>query len=235
MPNVLIHGGGTYGDLFLKYASKGYKIAYFNPGTTFKHTYCEPENLRRMVLSSDIVVFTGGADIHPAEYKEDNIHGRTFYNITRDREDYFLFRMALRYGKKMVGICRGAQYLCARAGGSLIQDVSGHRLDNSMHSITTREGRTLEVNSTHHQMMCPSKTNHILLAWSENLSGYYNTTETELFDIASMADGGIIKEPEAVYFNNIDGLAIQWHPEQLARDDEARQYFYQLFDEYIAI
>jgi anthranilate/para-aminobenzoate synthase component II len=107
----------------------------------------------------------------------------------------------------MIGVCRGAQMMCAFAGGYLIQHVRGHQTD---HFITTSEGDTFRTTSCHHQMMYPYNIPHEMLAWStENRSTIY---EGEIGEDLSdrMASR---KEPEVVYYPTIRGLAIQGHPE----------------------
>ncbi len=148
MPNVLIYGDKCYGDLILPYIKEGYKVAYFQPGNYFNTSYCEPVHLCRAIAMSDIIILTGGSDVHPRMYKESNRHATTVPNLARDLADLFLFKMGRRYGKKFVGICRGAQFLCTRAGGKVIQNVTGHRVYGSSdkHSLHTTEGRVGKTN-----------------------------------------------------------------------------------------
>lgn len=90
----------------------------------------------------DLIVFTGGADIDPAFYGEENYHSYT--NPHRDRTEREIFGSS-KEGQKFLGICRGHQLLNAFYGGKLIQDIpvphpSWHPLSNGWH-----------VNSLHHQ------------------------------------------------------------------------------------
>ena len=57
---------------------------------------------------------------------------------------------AQNLGISIIGVCRGAQFLCAFAGGKLIQHMTGHHGD---HSITTVDGRVYQSSSDHHQLM----------------------------------------------------------------------------------
>lgn len=129
---------------------------------------------------------------------------------------------AIEMGIPIIGVCRGAQMLCAAAGGYLIQDVNGH---HGRHEVTTYDGNKFIVNSIHHQMMVPNDVEHTLVGWSSsNLSTqagvpYYGYKQGEFF--VPPADW---REPEFVYFPKINGYAIQWHPEMMALESDATKY-----------
>lgn len=158
----------------------------------------------------DAVVFWGGTDISPTLYQHD-FH--PYSQATRkglSSRDEFEWR-AMKYchvnNIPMIGVCRGAQMLCAYAGGYLIQDVTNH---GNNHRMTTSEGVEMTTTSCHHQMMYPFNVPHEMLAWSSHkLSRHYEGEQGE--DLGDrMADR---VEPEVVYFPTIRGLAIQGHPE----------------------
>lgn len=168
-----------------------------------------------------MLIIWGGSDINPAYYKHP-IHSTTYPGGARDRVEWSLLQRAIEMGIPIIGVCRGAQMLCAAAGGFLIQDVNGH---SGRHEITTFDGKKMMVNSIHHQMMVPDDSEHELVAWvSKNLSyqsgvPYYGYKQDELF---VPPEGW--REPEFIYFPKINGYAIQWHPEMMAADAEATQY-----------
>lgn len=172
----------------------------------------------------DCLVVWGGADISPSLYGKDVGH-RTGADKTpsfRDNYEWRLMHKALELDIPIIGICRGAQMLCALSGGTLIQDVSKHGSD---HEITTCNGDSFTVNSLHHQMMYPFKVDHDLLAWaSPNRSEYYLDVNTPI---------EVEIEPEAVYFQRVKGLAIQWHPEFMDIDTAATKYIKELLKGYV--
>ena len=158
----------------------------------------------------DAVVFWGGTDIHSSLYQHPTHHlnqSRGTYPSERDKFEWALMKFCVHNKIPMIGVCRGAQLMCAFAGGSIIQHVNGH-VGVGDHLVTTDEGENFTVTSCHHQMMYPWEVPHDMLAWSShNLSDRYDTY------LAKQADMKDKVEPEVVYFPAINGLAIQGHPE----------------------
>ena len=154
---------------------------------------------------ADLVVFTGGEDIDPRIYGK-QAHPATYFNRRRDRDEIEAFGLARQLGKKMIGICRGAQLLCALAGGTLVQNQNHPWI----HYMKTKDGPQLLTNSMHHQRAFPWGGNHPnfeLLGWAEEGLSPYN----EGVDRKDNMQGH--PEAEIVLYPNIKGLAIQGHPE----------------------
>lgn len=157
----------------------------------------------------DAVVFWGGTDIHSSLYgAEANSHSQATGKFPSHRDEFEW--AAMKYCKihkiPMIGVCRGAQMLCAMAGGWLIQHVTGHQCGH--HSMITSDGKLLTTTSAHHQMMYPFEVNHEMLAYStRDLSSTYQDGLNGEVEMESKV------EPEVVWFPDIRGLAIQGHPE----------------------
>lgn len=167
------------------------------------------------------LVIWGGSDINPAYYNHPT-HSTTYPGGARDRVEWTLMQRAIEMGIPIIGVCRGAQMLCAAAGGYLIQDVNGHA---GHHEVVTYDNETFRVNSIHHQMMVPDDVEHTLIGWaSPNRSfkkdePYYGYKDDRLFN---PPQGW--REPEFVYFPKVNGYAIQWHPEMMPSEAPATQY-----------
>jgi putative glutamine amidotransferase len=163
----------------------------------------------------DLVVFTGGSDVDPALYGEVR-HRSTHVDVRRDAYEVELFKRALELGIPMVGVCRGAQFLCVMAGGKLVQDVGGHQVD---HEVRTSDGRWLEVSSLHHQMMLPPVGAEVL-AWAyPRCSDFYE------------GGGGVCvpeREFEVVRFPGIGVLGLQFHPEVMGSSSGGFRYCQEL-------
>lgn len=164
---------------------------------------------------ADLFVFAGGADVSPFLYGE-NKHKTTACDPVRDLKEIYYYRLGKGLDKKMIGICRGAQFLTVMAGGKLLQNVGGH---TRRHNCYFPDGTVIEVVSTHHQMMNPFN----LPRDSYKIIGAA-IDETYCYDrraqIYQDGDGETVKmaentpEPEFVYYAKEDTLAIQGHPER---------------------
>jgi gamma-glutamyl-gamma-aminobutyrate hydrolase PuuD len=192
----------------------------------FKHLQDVSKSLERV----DCVVFWGGTDVHPGLYggKPGKFSG-VKHLLKPTERDIFEWRTML-YCKAnsipMIGVCRGAQLMCAFAGGSIIQHTNGH---NHNHTIRTKEGKILNVTSSHHQMMYPFDVEHEMLAWStEKQSSFFLNSDDKA--IPQMENH---VEPEVVYFPKIKGLAIQGHPEWMDETEPLVEWFNGLIKEYL--
>lgn len=172
----------------------------------------DPDELR----PDDMLVVWGGEDISPALYNKavSSMTGATEIPSRRDRIEWGLMQRAKELGVPIIGVCRGAQMLCALAGGFLIQDVDNHA--GGGHNVETFDGYEFKVNSYHHQMLYPFDVEHEMIASvNKPLSPYH-------LDVDSFIKMDV--EPEFVYFPKVKGFAIQWHPEWLDANTKANKY-----------
>lgn len=178
-----------------------------------------------MIEPDSILVLWGGADIDPALYGHRESK-TTYTSEYRDNAEWKMLQMAMAMGIPIIGVCRGAQMLCAAAGGFLIQDVTRHAGYN--HTCKTYDNQIFNVNSIHHQMMAGLEgVDHTLLAWSEhNRSQHYLIQD----DMVYNPPAGW-REPEMVDFPAIKGLAIQWHPEAMQENCAATEFILKEFKE----
>lgn len=186
------------------------------------------EEFKEKIDKNSVVLFGGGEDISPALYGE-----KCFYKVchagdTPSRRDQFeteAYKIAQDLEIPSLGICRGAQLLCALAGGKLVQHVNGH---GSEHPIETWNNQAYITSSVHHQMMLPEKTDHELIAWTapQKISNVYMVNK----DII-LSDIG--KEPEIVYFKKSKGLGIQGHPEFMDSHEPFVRYTKELVKEFL--
>jgi putative glutamine amidotransferase len=157
----------------------------------------------------DAVILWGGADISPSLYDEQPYgYSGPHRPSSRDTFEWSIIAHALEAKIPIIGICRGAQMLCAYAGGKLVQDVTNH---HATHPIITNTGERFLTSSCHHQMMVPWEIDHELIAWSEkHQSTHYHPPEHPAY---STLEKHIDKEPEVVYFPKLNGFGVQGHPE----------------------
>lgn len=171
------------------------------------------------------VLLTGGADVDPSNYgqtPDPQAHVRS--NPARDAIELALIREALQRDLPVFGICRGMQALNVVMGGSLLQDLAGHRRltrDTVVtHDIFVPPGARMttilgvagfmKVNSYHHQgFKLAQKAPDLLVA------------------AYSLRDG-IIEAVESPRHRWV--IAVQWHPE---RRDEVPEICRNLFQDFV--
>lgn len=185
-------------------------------------TTLDPNDLKE----NQVLVVWGGEDISPTLYKK-KVSSMTWADrnpSVRDKIEWALMKRAAEIGIPIIGVCRGAQMLCALAGGYLIQHIENH---SGSHRIKTVDGKNLKVNSIHHQMMMPSNTNHELVAWTDipRSDVYYD--EDKLVKVPN--------EPELIYFNDVKGFGIQWHPEMMPVDHPTTNYLFDKLYDYSVV
>ncbi|MCV7228209.1 gamma-glutamyl-gamma-aminobutyrate hydrolase family protein [Mycolicibacterium komossense] len=162
----------------------------------------------------DVLLLSGGGDIHPAQYGEERRTTLDAVDSQRDKMEVRAVVHALHTDKRILGVCRGAQLLAVATGGSLIQDLTSEGFDGHIderhdrgyatlrHSIKAEVGSLADnvlagldhVNSHHHQAI-------------KDVGGLLTAT--------AWAHDGVIEAVEAPGV-----LGVQWHPEALINDDE---------------
>ena len=171
------------------------------------------------LTKDDCIVVWGGADISPALYKRERSHLCWADDVPsiRDQIEWNMMQKAIELGIPIIGVCRGAQMLCAAAGGYLMQHINNH---GGHHEVETYEGDLITTNSIHHQMMVPTGTNHEVLAKIPDAK----LRSDVYWDGNKKVDHD--QEPEFIYFNDVKGFAIQWHPEMMSPNSAATKFVF---------
>jgi putative glutamine amidotransferase len=171
------------------------------------------EVLAEAVDACQSIVATGGGDVDPHHHSRgEPSSSDVLMDVDRDRDERELHvvRRAIEAGKRVLGVCRGAQLLAVVGGGRLIFDlkdtgIDGHwneeRQYEPVHPVKAEAGSLSEqvlgsiseVNSIHHQAIADPGHYMRATAWSPD---------------------GVI---EAIEGRSL--LGVQWHPERLAARD----------------
>lgn len=184
------------------------------------------------IYEADLVLFTGGSDVDPRLYNQSEGR-RTHVDAKRDQFEKEVFEMAQKRHIKMLGVCRGSQFLCVMAGGELVQDM----YHPHHHDIKTWDNKTFRCISTHHQMAFPYRlpsSEYRMIGWAEKIS----TTYTDGENVEIVYHGKMLKyseafaEPEIVYYPQIDALGIQSHPEMMPINDPFVVYCQDVFNKF---
>ena len=183
-------------------------------------TGLEEETLRALYSRLDGVLLPGGGDVDPKYYGATPHPKLGKLDPARDELELMLVRWAVQDNVPLFGICRGHQVLNVALGGSLVQDIPSERPSTVPHdqpdelprsrrihdvdvNDVSRLARAIgdqhpHVNSLHHQAVA-------------NLGSGVRVT-------AYSPDGVI----EGLEIHELDfALSVQWHPEDLAGEDEA--------------
>ena len=194
----------------------------------FDDVFAESQDISYSLKGVDAVVFWGGQDIHPSLYGAPASRRSQAYDKPSQRDvfEWRAMKWCILNKIPMIGVCRGAQMLCAAAGGYLVQHVIGH--NSGGHSIITSDGVVFNTTSAHHQMMYPFDVNHVMLAHS---SMKLSNTYMDGMDKEINMEGK--PEPEVVWFPDIRGLAIQGHPEWVKPDSDFAKYCNDMVREYV--
>jgi len=183
--------------LYSVYYSSIDPFGIFGETTNVKH----PNQLTK----DGALLLHGGGDISPSIYnQEPNSHCHAGNRPSqRDLEEIEFVNQALKMELPIIGICRGAQLLCALDGGYLIQHINGHTCGE--HTITdVRTGEYFKSTSAHHQMMVPVEKHSVVLAIHPGgLRGVDENDKEVPFKYC----------PEIVLFPRMRGIGIQGHPE----------------------
>lgn len=176
---------------------------------------------------ADVILFTGGEDVSPELYGEEDPEDLCFCNSKRDQEEADIFDN-VRTDQVCLGICRGSQFLCVMNGGKLVQDCENHAIGYT-HSITNGEYE-YDITSTHHQMQYPYNLDpkHYTLL-------YKSTGRRSSYYCGPVDEDEILKhgEPEIVYYHVPElpkCLAIQGHPEMMFKDAPVINMLNELLD-----
>jgi putative glutamine amidotransferase len=173
----------------------------------------------------DGVLLSGGQDVHPSYYKEEQ---HPLLGVTarqRDEHELLIVRTAYKEKKPMLGICRGLQLINIYFGGTLYQDLS-------LHSDTSKAGHSLDYlpdPTLHSVEIVPETLLHRILGTPSIMTNsYHHQAVKDLapgFKVAAIAEDGVV---EAIEGNSLDSwiIAVQWHPEvMVAKCPEMKRLF----------
>ena len=155
----------------------------------------------------DGLIVGGGDDISPDLY-EGAIVASARLDPARDALERRLVTEAMRAGKPVLGICRGAQMINVALGGNLHQDAYGHHSDSRyLRTILPRKSVDIAAGT-------------ILADVAGTATMRVNALHTQAVDrlgeglrVAARDSGGMVQAIERTA--DPFALGVQWHPEHL--------------------
>jgi putative glutamine amidotransferase len=164
----------------------------------------------RLVSTVDGLVLTGGADVEPERYGQEQ-HATTYTRPNRDAFEFGLFAAARRQGKPVLGVCRGLQVMSVALGGTLVQHLPEARGTTGHQPAPATFGRGVVT------LAEGSRAAAILGRETKTLCYHHQAIDrlgAGLEPVGRAADGTI----EAAEVPGEFTLGVQWHPEQDSDD-----------------
>ena len=188
---------------------------------------CAP-NARPLTRGIGGVLVTGGSDILPAYYGQERHPELGDVDAERDAFELGILTMADASELPALCICRGMQLLNVHRGGTLVQHLAEsarHRRNDTpklqaVHPVRIEAGSKLadlmgavevQVNSRHHQAV--------------------DRIGDGLVVTARDAEDGVIEAVEDPSRRFL--VAVQWHPEDQAPEDEVQRRLFTSFADYL--
>ena len=183
----------------------------------------------------DGVLLTGGVDVDPTLYGEQDRHNTVQVDAERAAYETALTKLALERELPLFAICRGMQLLNVVAGGTLVQDIPTAMTTKLVH----RRPKPPRVKKTAaHEINITPDTRLAELLREQSSGGNHVTVNSRHhqavkavapgFVVSATAPDGVV---EAIERPNAPlCVGVQWHPENYWRSGE----FASLFDGLVA-
>ncbi|ABJ56940.1 gamma-glutamyl-gamma-aminobutyrate hydrolase family protein [Oenococcus oeni] len=176
-------------------------------------TYVEDTNFEALLSTFDGLLIPGGPDIDPKFFKEEAIPeiGATFYE--RDQFEIPLIQEAQKYGKAILGICRGIQAINIACGGNVYQDLAKQY---SNLKIKHRQSPTEGSFPTHKIKVEKDSRLAKIVGYESFVNSRHHQAIKDLgknLKITATSSDGVIEGIESKNSDRI--LAVQWHPESM--------------------
>ncbi len=189
-----------------------------------------PAEVMKLIERCDAVLLPGSkADVDPAKYDAPRDPQTAAADAGRDTVDELLLQDAYNMRKPVLGICYGLQILNVYRSGTLIQHIES--------PVNHAAGRKVAV--AHSVEVDPgSKLAEIVAAGAKTAGLAVNSSHHQAADIVGDGLRVVARSPQDGVIEAIEGtspdhfvLAVQWHPERSADEDESsRAIFRALVD-----
>lgn len=188
--------------------------------------HLEGSALRSVRQRIDGLILSGGGDVHPSFFGEEDGGALGSVDEGRDRTELALARWAMAQDVPLLAICRGIQVLTVAAGGTLIQDIAAEVADPLEHSSVNRRIKSGIV----HPVEVAPNTHLASLVGSGTLgvNSFHHQAVKEVgagLVVTARAPDGVIEGLEAPDLSFCIG--VQWHPERLVGEHPAMRRLFE--------
>jgi putative glutamine amidotransferase len=182
-----------------------------------------PSQIQALADSCDGICLPGSpADVDPLRYGTEIDPATAAADPLREAVDSILLEDAYKYGKPVLGVCFGNQFLNVWRGGSLVQDLTPLPVNHSAGgSVAIAHTALIAENSLLASIVIPEEapTEADFLRLPINTSHHQSIASpgNGLRIVARCPDDGVIEAVEAD--SSEEGtphfvLGVQWHPER---------------------
>ena len=189
------------------------------------HLAADGGDVEALADTLDGFLFTGGPDIAPALYGEDDKVGLTVLCPERDALESSLLQAVLRTDKPILGICRGIQFFNAALGGTLWQDIP------SQHPSEVIHRQPKPFNTPIHSVSLSGSLRELLGKERIMVNSHHHQAVKDLapgLSPMAVAPDGIVEAVEMMSGSRFF-WAVQWHPELLFDKDPDSLAIFQHF------
>lgn len=181
-------------------------------------------NTDSILALADGIILTGGEDINPLEYNDTtNIKVCGTINYRRDTLERRIFNFSMTHKIPFIGVCRGMQMMNVASGGTLYGDIPseiGNQVIHRNNGEVMHEIALSCSNSYYNNLIFPLNQDTFLVnSWHHQ--GLKDIADN-IHIIARSYDG----LPEAAIMDTLVHpfmIAVQFHPERLAKDNGIHQ------------
>ncbi len=196
-------------------------------------TPAESAQLRPQDVSG--LLLTGGADIDPVRYGEQQKYDNVHVDKERDEFEFSWLRRAIELRLPVLAICRGAQLANVHFGGALYQDIEKDWAPENEEARPASHKQAAGRSETTHAVVVTDPQSRLAKVFqgscrvnSLHHQGIKRTGRG--LRITAHAEDGLVEAFEAAGLDSYL-MAVQWHPEELVDAREQRKLFEQFLGE----
>ncbi len=166
--------------------------------------------MARLAATLDGLLLTGGADVCPKSYGQDDYDERWPGDYRRDQQELALTQAMVDAGKPVLGVCRGHQMINVFFGGTLHQDnVEGGATDRVHRDSQQYDHLQHEVD-----VVADTELSRLYGAGRHRINSIHHQSVKDLgkgLTISARSDDGLVEGIE--WFDGGWVMGVQWHPE----------------------
>ena len=213
-PNIGITTSYENGKIYM---NENYFNAVWNAGGMPVYLPRSVYGISEYADTMDGLLLSGGGDIAPERFGEAKLGDSVVCSRERDEFEFEILNEFMLKRKPVLGICRGLQLIAVALGGSLFQDIPGHR-------------QSAETATGTHSVSFSGRLADILDADEANVNSFHHQaikTLPDTLNIEAVSDDGVI---EAISKPGYPFLfAVQWHPEGMRGGDGLSEKLFTAF------